>query len=603
MNGTRQTDAIHGKIDHSIRPVSRPRVPSRLEATGGHGDAAFTPPFSHRRTFLSCQVVTLQKAILSFLITVPKGTTVELFALRKSFASLISSDRSTVDGTPRRAHTLPPPPSQSDNLARGRAAARRRRGGDQSSPSVSTERSSNGKPNHSPQPSRVEPSNAILASVRSELDATRAEFTRCQSDATKLAEKYRILERALQDAKDALRSRDKQIEDLKRERDFAMADRRSRGPVRDFDRRALRYDARRSSGTRSPSSRTAYDSDHDHDLDELPLTKSASPFRGRRNKSLPPVPLTVTTTYDDGCPPPGLEVFLTKTDYCSGAQVIQAVQDLNTEIIQLAAGATENVTLQGRDKTPQARMNQATRGVSSRLGVAFASLLVSRDHSDEPALLQFGLQACVATCVARLLGAFCVGLPLTTNELFLQLHTRLHATEPQATSSRWRAITLTHLRVLNPRLEEAAILDFITQILRAWADVLVLCGCAPSELTVDVLRSRYGAQTQRVVRSACALARVLHEDIMSTNFEVTLAEQGRDFDTSCMANAFGTFGEASGAVLCSTELGLRCSTKKNARAAADGLIEGTVDQTMLLLPKVILEGVADILDGKSRADD
>ncbi len=207
-----------------------------------------------------------------------------------------------------------------------------------------------------------------------------------------------------------------------------MANRRSRGTVRDFDRRALRYDARHSSGTRSPSSRTAYDSDHDHDLDELSIMKSSSPFRGRRNKSLPPVPCIVTATYDDGCPPPGLEVFVTKTDSCSGAQVIQAVQDLNTEILQLAAGATENVTLPGRDRTPQARMNQATKGVSSRLGAAFAKLLVSRDHSDEPTLLQFGLQACVSTCVARLLGVFCVGLPLTTNELFLQLHTRLHAT-------------------------------------------------------------------------------------------------------------------------------------------------------------------------------
>jgi len=175
-----------------------------------------------------------------------------------------------------------------------------------------------------------------------------------------------------------------------------------------------------------------------------------------------------------------------------------------------------------------------------------------------------------------------------------------HLPEPQATSSRWRALTLIHLRALNPRLEEAAVHDFVTQILRAWADVFVLCGCAPSELTLDVLRSRYGAQTQRVVHSACALARVLHEDFMSTNFEVILAEQGRDFDASRMTNAFGTFAEASGAVLCSTELGLRCSTKKNARAAADGLVEGTVDQTMLLLPKVILEGVADILDGKGR---
>src|ERR1700761_8772773 len=147
-------------------------------------------------------------------VQVPKGTTLELFTLRKPFASLISSDRSTIDGTLQRANTLPPPSSQSDNLARGRAAARRRRGGgDQSSPSVSTERSSTAKPTHSPQSSRVEPSNAIVASLRSELDATRAELTRCQSDATKLAEKYRSMEHALHDAKDAVRSRDKKIED------------------------------------------------------------------------------------------------------------------------------------------------------------------------------------------------------------------------------------------------------------------------------------------------------------------------------------------------------------------------------------------------------
>ena len=140
--------------------------------------------------------------------------------------------------------------------------------------------------------------------------------------------------------------------------------------------------------------------------------------------------------------------------------------------------------------------------------------------------------------------------------------------------------------------------DFITQILRAWGDVLILCGCAPSELTLDILRSRFGTQTHRVIRSACVVARVLHEDIMSTNFEVILSEQGRAFDPACMANAFGTFGQSSGAVLCSTELGLRCVTKKNAKVATDELVEGSIDSAMLLLPKVILEDVADVLDGK-----
>jgi hypothetical protein len=360
-------------------------------------------------------------------VQVPKGTTVELFALKKPFASLLSPDRSTLDGTLPRAHSLPALPSQSDNLARGRGAARKRRG-DQSSPSVSTERSPNDKSNHSPQSSRVESSNAIFASIRSELDATRSELARYRSDATKLGEKYRALERALEEANDAVRSRDKQIEDLKRERDFAMADRKPRRSIRDLDRRPLGFDARQSSGTRSPSSRTAYDSDHDHELDDLSSLKSASPYRGRRNKSLPPAPRIVVAAYDDELPPPGGEIFLNKTDSWSGVQVIQAVQDLNSEILQLSAGATESMTIQGREKTSQSRMNQATKGVSSRLGAPFARLLASRDHAEEPTLLQFGLQACVATCVKRLLGVFCVGLPLMTNDLFLQIHTHMHAT-------------------------------------------------------------------------------------------------------------------------------------------------------------------------------
>ena len=185
-------------------------------------------------------------------VQVPKGTTVELFALKKPFASLLSSDRSTLDSSPPRAHSLPSLPSQSDNLARGRAAARKRRG-DQSSPSVSTERSPNDKSNHSPQSSRVEPSNAIFASIRSELAATRSELERYRSDATKIADRYRALERTLEVANEALRSRDKQIEDLKQERDFAMTDRKSRRSARDVDDHAFRFDAHQSSSTQSPN--------------------------------------------------------------------------------------------------------------------------------------------------------------------------------------------------------------------------------------------------------------------------------------------------------------------------------------------------------------
>ena len=71
--------------------------------------------------------------------------------------------------------------------------------------------------------------------------------------------------------------------------------------------------------------------------------------------------------------------------------------------------------------------------------------------------------------------------------------------DSRATSARWRALTLGHhLCTLNPRLQEGAVQNFINRILHAWADVIILCGCAPSELTLDTLRTCSGTQTLRV---------------------------------------------------------------------------------------------------------
>ena len=136
-----------------------------------------------------------------------------------------------LDGSPLRAHSSQSP-SQDDNLAPSRrAAGTGRRRGDQSFPAVSTKRAPNDKSNHTP---RAKPSKAIFSSIRSELVATRSELERFRSDATKFAERYRFLKRDLEEANEAIRSRDKQIEDLKRERDLAMADCESCRSARDL---------------------------------------------------------------------------------------------------------------------------------------------------------------------------------------------------------------------------------------------------------------------------------------------------------------------------------------------------------------------------------
>ena len=107
-----------------------------------------------------------------------------------------------------------------------------------------------------------------------------------------------------------------------------------------------------------------------------------------------------------------LDVFLTKTDSWSGAQIIQAVDDLNAEINQFAAASTESCLFSKRSgaKTPLS-MSPEQENTTPWLGPALSRILALRDHSQDPILVQLALQASLVTCCSRSLSLFCVGFP------------------------------------------------------------------------------------------------------------------------------------------------------------------------------------------------
>jgi len=82
---------------------------------------------------------------------------------------------------------------------------------------------------------------------------------------------------------------------------------------------------------------------------------------------------------------------------------------------------------------------------------------------------------------------------------------------------------------------------------------------------------------------------------MSTNFDVVAVEHGQPFDGTEMTDAFEDYGTSMGAVLCTTDLGLRCSTRKSTGGSGQEQ-EGYVERRLLLRPKVVLESVVDVLD-------
>jgi hypothetical protein len=121
-----------------------------------------------------------------------------------------------------------------------------------------------------------------------------------------------------------------------------------------------------------------------------------------------------------------LKSFLSKTDDISGAQVLQCVEDLNTEIIQLAAAVSEEFPLSRRESSvwteAQADIIRAT------LGDSMLAFLRDGDHSEDPSLVQLAIQAWEVRCCQDILDAFCVGLSPEVDRFLCTLFEEMQTT-------------------------------------------------------------------------------------------------------------------------------------------------------------------------------
>ena len=104
-----------------------------------------------------------------------------------------------------------------------------------------------------------------------------------------------------------------------------------------------------------------------------------------------------------------LKSFLTKTDDYSGQQIIQAVHDLNTEILQLAAAVSDEFPLTRR--SPGLWKESHCEFVREAIGDGMLALLRDGDHEDDPTIVQLAIQAWEVWCCHQVLNAFCSGAP------------------------------------------------------------------------------------------------------------------------------------------------------------------------------------------------
>lgn len=104
-----------------------------------------------------------------------------------------------------------------------------------------------------------------------------------------------------------------------------------------------------------------------------------------------------------------LKSFLTKTDDFSGQQIVQAVHDLNTEILQLAAAVSDEFPLSR--SSPDLWKESHCELVREAIGDGMLALLRDGDHENDPTVVQLAIQAWEVWCCRQVLDAFCAGIP------------------------------------------------------------------------------------------------------------------------------------------------------------------------------------------------
>ena len=346
-------------------------------------------------------------------------TTVEFFALRSPafpFRSLTSddSDDSDHEHIPLTPRDLSPVPDPVDRLQKECADLRVKLHAAQHT--------------HCPRACSCRSLGASAAActlytMRREHDTAKSELNRSQVELARLEERYKLLEKTLKDTRDLLRAREVEVETLRKDRDRLISDRFSRErPPSSLDRRRSQDIVRRRSNSSqsllSQQIRLSADwSDH-HDVE------TASQASGTQRRAGTPADNMSTVSEEERAQAKSLETFLTKTDLWSGAQVIQAIQDLNSEILQFAASAVELCTFV-KQRPTQPKISQTQNDVSSRMGSSLTRTLFTRDHSQDPMLVQLALQGCISYCISRALSSFCIGYQSKANITLTQLHTHM----------------------------------------------------------------------------------------------------------------------------------------------------------------------------------
>ncbi|KIL64012.1 hypothetical protein M378DRAFT_163723 [Amanita muscaria Koide BX008] len=256
---------------------------------------------------------------------------------------------------------------------------------------------------------------------------------------------------------------------------------------------------------------------------------------------------------DGGTPLP--PAVTNKADTISVAEVAELVMILNAQIEQASSLIMDSLFDQEMSSTGK-ELDIVWDELNDYIGPWLCNDLKRRSKElvvePDPLIMQITLQTGLVNACSRIINDW--NPPFWIDGLvFSRTYSSIEKANGQATADAWKALSRTHMTVLQSERQEANKRYLIEVLLR------LITAVGGSLESGGILLSQYKEKVEDIVQKAVGLHKTVSEDITSMELATYTSPSDTPFDASKMEDTEGKESESrSSRVVCTVEMGLRC---------------------------------------------
>ncbi|KAK0222694.1 hypothetical protein EDD85DRAFT_752265, partial [Armillaria nabsnona] len=222
------------------------------------------------------------------------------------------------------------------------------------------------------------------------------------------------------------------------------------------------------------------------------------------------------------------QMFLTKADTYSFAEIKDMVEGLNSEVLQIAAMMVDEFDCKGRDAGMRDEFEDLTTAVMQMrkvLGEPMVRLLQNhKDRDMHIEVVQKSIQAILVNATSHFISCWSSNNPMSS--VFQDMYHHIRTSKNPAVAGRWRAMTREITKyVLDTNFDER----FSWFLLESLRDVLHVAGWSNAD-TEKRMVDKFGERLNVLVTLVKKLDRAIGEGITSRDLDVLMVEAGEQFD-------------------------------------------------------------------------